>query len=961
MGQSSFWLTVVTVVKDDPDGLAKTRASLAKQELTGLEWIVVDSSDDRAVVVDIVDKLEAPTELIWVEPAGVYAAMNVGLRQAAGRYVYFLNAGDQLTDNALREIRELSRETAPDWIVGQVNIEEVSGRTVVTQPFDIGREHAAFFANGRFANHQGTFVSADLLRNIGGFDESYRVAADYKAFLQLMERTPPQQVSDTVAEFVEGGISTDSWFTGWREFARARSEVYSLAGRDLLRERRRSLSNLGVMAWHRSPWPLSGLLIVLMWVFLAATGVGLLDATLVTAAVTLQSIGGALWWRLINRSRRVPILETVAVGIGLGTAVSMLVGLWLPWWLAPGLIGLAWLAVRERDSVSALGRLSRTETLGLLVGLVPGLAAIGYSIRSYPLSWQGVWNGYHGDMPFFEGLAASVAQLGPGASLFMDGADLRYHSLVYGWAGELTWSLDLAPFVVLVRVLPFVALVGCVALAVSWVYRLSSSAIATVLAALLLVSGGFVGATYGTILNFDSPSQSMTTLWLLALSVITLASLKSIRFWPFVAPLAMLGVGLAGGKISTAAIALAGLAALALVGLVRRELWWKRATVALAVSGLATIGVFVTLLVGSSESGGLRIFSLLDRASSLQSLNPVVTPRGIVAGIVVLILAALPRWLGITWLAMDTSRRWSSDVVLGYGFAAGAIATVAVLSGGFNDLWFAVAASAPLAVLSAAGIAEAWKWLGAQGRWRPILATSAGLLIALVVAAMWSTGSSGIIGVGWRWAGPAVGLLLAGLVALGLAWVGASSWTRAWAAAFLLAVVFASLPSRFLYGAIAPWETTFPTSTSPVLSTPRPGSTEWRYISGTSWTSTKNEAGAWLRAQAGRDDVIATNLTGSALVNALTGLQTYISTIHYQAPYGRIAAIDEIKRREDASWDFIADPSRETVRPLCDAGVRWIWVDPSLTEVRDWAPFAPVRFERSDVLILELDSSLCPD
>jgi hypothetical protein len=563
-------------------------------------------------------------------------------------------------------------------------------------------------------------------------------------------------------------------------------------------------------------------------------------------------------------------------------------------------------------------------------------------------------------MPFFEGLAASVAHLGPGASLFMDGADLRYHSLVYGWGGELTWSLDLAPFVVLVRVLPFVVLVGCVALAVSWVYRLSASAIATVVAALLIVSGGFIGATYGTILNFDSPSQSMTTLWLLAISVIALTSLTSIRFWPFVAPLAVLGIGLTGGKISTAAIALAGLAALALVGLVRRELWWKRAVGALGVSGLAVIGVFFSLLVGSSESGGLQLFSLLDRASSLQGLNPVVTPRGIVAGIALLILAALPRWLGITWFAVDPSRRWSSDVVLGYGFAAGAVATIVVLSGGFNDLWFAVAASAPLAVLSAAGIAEAWKWLRGRGVWRPILAAASGLLIAQVVAAMWSTGSSGIIGLGWRWAGPATAVLLAAVVGVLLTMGVRHAKVRAWLALFLISIVVAAVPSRFVYALAASRETVYPSSTSLVLFSPRPLVTGWRSAQIGGWSLDQVEAGSWLREQAGREDVAATNLTESALVNALTGLQTYISAIHFQAPYGRPEDIDEIRRREDASWDFISEPTLETVQPLCDAGVAWVWVDPSLTEVRDWEPFASVRFERSDVLILELDSRNCP-
>ena len=38
------WLSIITVVKDDPEGFARTAESIAGQNLKGVEWVVIDGS-----------------------------------------------------------------------------------------------------------------------------------------------------------------------------------------------------------------------------------------------------------------------------------------------------------------------------------------------------------------------------------------------------------------------------------------------------------------------------------------------------------------------------------------------------------------------------------------------------------------------------------------------------------------------------------------------------------------------------------------------------------------------------------------------------------------------------------------------------------------------------------------------------------------------------------------------------
>ena len=953
------WLSIVTVLKDDLPGLRQTLHSFTDQNLRGVEWIIVDSSSNPSEVPQALTRFLPQPKIFWTPPAGVFPAMNLGLQNSSGQFVYFLNAGDELLPGALDTMGEVVSTLNPTWVVAPVRLHEMSGSITTTPILDFSAESESFFSRGQFANHQGTIVQADLLRDLGGFAETYEVAADYEIFLRLTEICPPVQIETPVARFTEGGVSTQHWLLGWMEFGRARQTVFQLKGRDRWKERWRSIFNLSAMSWHRSPWPVAVLLTTMALLFLLLTGVSFRNALVVTGAVVTQSVAGALWWRMVRRGSPVSLLELLGMGLALGTTASMLIGLWLPWWLAPLVLIAGWFWFRRHTTISPLGRLTRAGSIGLAAGLIPGLLGLFYSIRNYPLSWIGTWSSYHGDIPFFEALAASVAKFGPGPSIFMEGASLRYHSLVYGWAGQLTVSLNLEPFVVLVRVLPVVVLIGSVLLATAWASRLSPGRLAPILAALLIVTGGFVGATFGTVLNFDSPSQAMTTMWLLGFSLATVYAMSENNWLAFAAPLAVISIGLSGGKISSAAIAVAGVGFLSVVGLARQTSWRWRAVGVFLTSSLTTTLVFFLLLSGSREAGGLQVFSLLDRASSLQSLNPVVTERGIVAGIFLLMLAVLPRWLGLAWLATSPSQRWTPDTVLGYGYAFSALGTILVLSGGFNDLWFAVAASAPLAVLSAVGVAQGWEWLSSVSLVRAIAAVLLGAGSALTATIAWASGSSGIIGIGWRWFAPLAALLIVAFVGLTLGLTTTRHRARTALAVVIIACVLASLPSRFSYSIAGRFEKTFPTSTSTVLFSPPEASSPWRGSDRLGWSDSEASAGAWLREASSSRDLVSTNLTNTAIVAALTRLPTYISAARLQSAYGRDQDYSQIADRENISWEFIDNPTQKPAFDLCEADVRWIWVDPRLTSTETWEPFASVRFASDDVVILEFNSESC--
>jgi len=233
------WLSIVTVVKDDIEGFQRSIDSLSQQSLAGVELVLVDSSASALEIPAFLsDYLITDYQSEWVEPQGIYSAMNRGLELARGDYIYYLNAGDSFFDQSvIGDIGALVAESSPAWIIGRVQILEQTGASVTSAVWDYETEKKALFARGLFPPHQGTVVKTEALRSVGGFDERFAIAADYAAALSLSQVYDPLITERVIATFFEGGISTTNWQDSFREFHFARQEVFAPRGLAALEER----------------------------------------------------------------------------------------------------------------------------------------------------------------------------------------------------------------------------------------------------------------------------------------------------------------------------------------------------------------------------------------------------------------------------------------------------------------------------------------------------------------------------------------------------------------------------------------------------------------------------------------------------------------------------------------------------------------------------------------------------
>ena len=715
----------------------------------------------------------------------------------------------------------------------------------------------------------------------------------------------------------------------------------------------------------------AGLLAVAVgsWLFLVVSGVSVTTSAALIGVLAIQTWGGWAIWRAL----RVPgnVVETFGMAVAIGTALAALSAVAVrsavdtSWgWIAPAVVGailVVWRRRRGQVFEKVSPRVDHGVAAAVSFGAIAGVAGLLLvSMRNYPLTWEGMWGGYHGDMLFFEALGSSLVLVGPLDSIFSPDTVVRYHWLTSGWTGFLASSSGAEPFVTLTRALPLVALLAAVTLAASWTRRLTTARWTPTLAVALVLTGGYVGASYGTVLNFDSPSTALTTVWLMAAVLLMLLMLGGdAARTPSLVLMWLVVFATTAGKVSTGFLAVVVAVVLTAVSLLRRTSWSRGAVSLAAVSTVSAAAAYLLVVAGSADPGGLDLLSWVDRASSVQGLNPLPGLFGAALGTAILTVAVAARWAGVGWLWWDGQTRWSATSVAAAALALGGLLPLILLSGGVNETWFALSASAPLSVFSAAGLGRFVEQArpADPGRW---LRRVAGMLVGVaglwaLLWVLWGTGPSG--GNVWehtlRWAGPPAMLVGAVLVGLLL-----SRKLRLVGAAFgftILVLVLLAAPGRLL-------------SLSPSAVGWQPGtrgelfSTTETFAQGRdqefvfAWSSSENAAGRWLHDRSPANSLIATNHTFSPLVPALSGRQTLVSGMHYQAPYGWPDAIETLLGREEQSWNFIDAPSQTSWEPLCLAGVTHLWVDPRRTSSRNWEPWARLVSESPEVVLLEVSA-----
>lgn len=179
-------LSIITVCKNNKSGLEATLRSVLEQQhgFTDFEQIVVDggSTDGSA---DVIKKYAK--QLSWScseKDAGIYNAMNKGVRHSTGEYLLFLNSGDVLKPNVLQNI--FAATFSEDIVYADMYFSNGS-REWLTHQADLNELTDGWFVFNTLP-HQAAFIRRTLHERLGGYDEALRISAAPKFFFEAVVR-----------------------------------------------------------------------------------------------------------------------------------------------------------------------------------------------------------------------------------------------------------------------------------------------------------------------------------------------------------------------------------------------------------------------------------------------------------------------------------------------------------------------------------------------------------------------------------------------------------------------------------------------------------------------------------------------------------------------------------------------------------------------------------------------------
>lgn len=182
-------LSIITINRNNAEGLRKTMESVFAQAYRDFEYIVVDgaSSDHSVEVIKELtnDRVNELKNFTWItEPdTGIYEAMNKGLKMCQGEYTLMLNSGDYLVDEHVIE-RIMPELDGTDIIQGNT-ISQREG--MVWRDRGYGKSDISFLDVQRgYFLHQASFCKESLFEQYGYFNEHNRYVSDTEFFIKTL-------------------------------------------------------------------------------------------------------------------------------------------------------------------------------------------------------------------------------------------------------------------------------------------------------------------------------------------------------------------------------------------------------------------------------------------------------------------------------------------------------------------------------------------------------------------------------------------------------------------------------------------------------------------------------------------------------------------------------------------------------------------------------------------------------
>ena len=212
-------ISIITITYNAQNYLERTLKSIRNQTCTDFEYILIDGGSKDKTMDLVKSNNDLFTVIVSEKDNGLYDAMNKGLRNSTGEYVWFMNAGDEIAESDAIEKLKILVKNQPDVIYSDTILVNNEGDFVGLRseilPHKIPEKLTwQGYNKGMLVCHQSFIVKRTLAPKYIENNLSADIDWEIKC-LKLAKKIVAY--SGILSKYLEGGTSHQQLFKSWKD------------------------------------------------------------------------------------------------------------------------------------------------------------------------------------------------------------------------------------------------------------------------------------------------------------------------------------------------------------------------------------------------------------------------------------------------------------------------------------------------------------------------------------------------------------------------------------------------------------------------------------------------------------------------------------------------------------------------------------------------------------------------
>ena len=206
-------ISVITVCYNSAETIGHTLRSVREQTYGNIEHIIVDGGSKDTTLAVVATEGQHVAKLVSEKDNGIYDAMDKGIALASGEIIGFINADDfYASPVVLTTLAAAFEKSGTDCCYGDLCYVSQDEPTRTVRYWRSADFVPGYFEKSWCPPHPTFFVRRSVYQRLGGFDLSFRIAADFELMARYLEvaRISSHYIPEVLVKMRLGGTTNRS-------------------------------------------------------------------------------------------------------------------------------------------------------------------------------------------------------------------------------------------------------------------------------------------------------------------------------------------------------------------------------------------------------------------------------------------------------------------------------------------------------------------------------------------------------------------------------------------------------------------------------------------------------------------------------------------------------------------------------------------------------------------------------